>query len=268
MGGVAHLLFPPSPHYRRDDFAAGLQAAGWAVSGAFPTKPGPDTTLVIWNRHGENHKQATRIEREGGRVLVVENGYLGGKSKFDQYFALAIGGHNGTGKWATPQGGLPERWDTFGIELAPWRERGEHVLLLPQRGIGPDGTRMPPGWMQRVAGQLKGLTSRPIRIRRHPGVRRFEVPMGPDLLNCHCAITWASGAALKAIVAGVPVFYELPGWIGGLAASRFNAGESLETPFTGDRLPMLKRLAWAQWRIEEIRCGRPFHLLLNTGCAT
>ncbi len=79
--------------------------------------------------------------------------------------------------------------------------------------------------------------------------------------NAYAAVTWASGAGIKAIVAGVPVFYEMPSWIGGPAA-KFGIDE-IDTPFFGDRLPMLRRLAWSQWGGEEVRAGEPFAWLLQ-----
>jgi hypothetical protein len=81
------------------------------------------------------------------------------------------------------------------------------------------------------------------------------------LADCFAAVTWGSGAAIKAIIAGVPVFHEFSRWIGAPAA-KFGAA-NLEQPFVGDRLPMLRRLAYAQWSVAEIERGEPFALLLG-----
>lgn len=74
-------------------------------------------------------------------------------------------------------------------------------------------------------------------------------------------VTWASGAAIKAIIEGIPVFYEFNDWIGAPAA-RYGIDDT-ENPFLGDRNPMLHRLSWAQWTAEEIASGEPFKCLLN-----
>jgi len=85
--------------------------------------------------------------------------------------------------------------------------------------------------------------------------------MDPDFEDCWAAVTWASGGAIKAICAGIPVFYEFEKWIGAPSA-RLGFGD-LENPFLGDRGPMLHRLSWAQWNVDEIAKGEPFRWLLK-----
>jgi len=124
--------------------------------------------------------------------------------------------------------------------------------------MGENGIKQPSGWLPDVVERLSRLTQRPIQIRYHPGQR----PHPPiDFEGTWAAVTWASGAALKAIVSGIPVFHEMPNWIGGTAA-RYGI-EELERPFLGDRNPMLHRLSWAQWSAEEIASGEPFGYLLS-----
>ena len=81
-------------------------------------------------------------------------------------------------------------------------------------------------------------------------------------------VTWASGGALKALCAGVPVFYDFPQWIGRLCCLPMEWGDKvtgsalLEYPLKGPREAMLDRLAWAQWDVQEIASGNPFRLLM------
>jgi hypothetical protein len=149
------------------------------------------------------------------------------------------------------------------VELKPWREKGDHILVLPQRGVGPPGVAMPQGWADRTRKILKRTTKRPIHVRPHPG--RNPCPLEPDLKNCWAAVTWGSGAGIKAICAGIPVFYEFPAWIGGSAARPYcKESIDIENPYTGNRDPMLLSLSWAQWTVHEIAEGTPFKLLLGT----
>jgi hypothetical protein len=112
---------------------------------------------------------------------------------------------------------------------------------------------MPSSWPQNVVGRVSQFTSRSISIRPHPGLYR---PKEPDFSKTWCAVTWASGAGIKALVAGIPVFYEMKNWIGSLAAKY--GLRDIENPFLGDRLPMFERLAWAQFFMDEIENGEPF----------
>ncbi len=230
------------PNYRRADFLAGLTACGYEIVANLP-KPKPGDLLVTWNRHGAKDALARHFEAAGATVLVVENGHLGKVWRGRKWFALARGHHAGAGDW--PDGG-PARWDGWNVEMAPWRE-GRDVIVLEQRGIGEPGIASPPGWANHVQARIGG------RIRRHPGADVPAVSLADDLKDARCVVTWHSSAALHAILLGVPVFYEFPQWIGAGAArhlSEFHKG-----PKHGDRLGMFRRLAWAMATDEEVRSG-------------
>lgn len=267
----ATILLSPREAYRRDAFIAGLARLGYDGGDRPVQNPHRDDVMVIWNRKDPDGYHALRYEAAGARVIVAENGYIGSAPDGGKLFALALGQHNGAGKW--PVGG-PERigcqmatgWHPFGLELKPWRETGEDLLILPQRGIGCPGVAMPPSWLPRAVKNLRRSTARTIRIRRHPGLEKVE-PY-PDFAGAHAVVTWGSGAAIKAIVAGVPAFYDLPDWIGAPAARYGATGMAepeygIEEPFTGDRMPMLERLAWAQWNLAEVASGEAFAWLLQ-----
>lgn len=254
----AVCMIRPEPHYRRDAFLSGLKAAGY---GEILTAPGPfpepGDLLVIWNRYGRFHEEARRFESRGAHVVVAENGWIGTDRKGHQPYALCLGHHNGAGRWTV---GDMSRAAMFNIALQPWRKDGKHILVLPSRGIGPPGVAQPLGWTERVVERLKKRTNRPIRVRPHPG--REKLDPGPDLEGAWAAVTWASGAGIKAIAAGIPVFYDMLDWIGAPAACLIEA--DLERPFMGDRAPMFHRLSWAQFTVDEIAAGIPFRCLLGS----
>lgn len=251
----AWLTVRTEPAWRRDAFASGLEAAGYRVTSNSIEAPAPEDVIVTWNRQGSFHESACRFERAGAMVLVAENGYLGREDqRGGPWYAIARNQHNGAGVWPVGDG---SRWASWGIKLAPWRPISDgHVLVLPQRGIGPSGVAMPQGWADR----LKIDTDRPVRVRAHPG--RAEIkPLDDDLSGAWCCVTWGSGAAIKALLAGIPVFHAMPDWIGGPAARLLE--RDVSEPFIGDRLPMFERMAWAQWTLAEIAAGDPFRRLLN-----
>lgn len=240
-------------HYRPDAFRHGLQANGYELVDEL-RHPEPDDVLVTWNRSGWRNSEAKRFEAGGARVVVVENGYLGRSWRDDKWFALALGHHNGAGMW--PDGG-PQRWDSYGVELEPWRSGGTDTLVLEQRGIGEPGIASPYGWADTVAPMVRG------RIRRHPGAEQPAVSLRDDLANVAQVVTWSSGAALLALTMGVPVFYGLRNWIGATACrplAEFAAG-----PVRDDaaRLAMFRSLAWAQWTVEEVASGYALGELLG-----
>lgn len=253
----ALCLIRAQPHYRRWAFCKGLEKAGYSVTDqALDARP--DDVLIVWNRYGSSEEHARRFEKVRATVLVCENGYLGRDAEHRQYYAIARGHHNGAGEWYV---GGPERWAALGVTLAPWREKGSHILVCPSRGIGPNGVAMPLGWEKEVLRELRAKTARPIRVRPHPCDKPARVSLAEDLQDCHAAVVWNSAAGIHALVAGVPVIYQAPKWVAGEAASR--AIGAIEAPPMPERVPAFERLAWAQWSIAEIESGAPFRYLLR-----
>lgn len=251
------------PHYRTDAFYAGLKASGFHVlPRQLPADgPRPGDVLVIWNRYSDKELTADKWERLGGTVLVAENGYCGRDAAGRQFYALAIHGHNGSGRW---NGGGPERWGALGLAIRPWRVAGEHVLVCPNRHFGMKGFAMPQNWERETVAQLRRFTKRPVRVRPHPNGGTPERPLAADLENCWAVVIWASSCGVHALLAGVPVIATAPWWILKPAASM--RLDEVEAPAMPPRQEHFERLAWAQWSIEEITSGAPFrHLLSGPG---
>lgn len=244
----------PGRHYRRECFESGLGRLGYEVSDTFERAPRPGDVLISWNRNRTIDSVANLYEARGGRVLIIENGYLPGPEG-EKHFALARHHHNGAGEW--PIGDAPR----FDIPLAKWRTDGEHILILPQRGIGAPGVAMPITWPRNIVERIAKMTSRPIRVRRHPGLMRRFTPLADDLAGAWACVTWASGAGVKALVAGVPVFHQLEKWIGA-SASQYLPGADIEEPYTGDRDAMIRAVSWSQWSGSEIASGEALARLL------
>lgn len=239
MRAYLNLRHPVSP--RRDAFTAGLEALGYQVCHRLPAAAEPGALLVTWNRiHVGNH-WAQAFEAKGLPVLVAENAAWGNDFAGRDWLTLGRNWHNTAGCF--PVGG-PERWDSLGHELAPWRCTGETVIL-PQRGIGAGAGRMPMEWPQQALTRYGG------RIRRHPGTGPC-MPLEADLARAGRVVTWGSGAAVKALMWGIPVVSEMPGWIG--EQDNTDAG----------RLAMFRRLAWAQWTLDEIAQGRALEWMLRS----
>ena len=250
MGKVAALLARARsvPH-----FGIGLKRIGFELAEVPKEKPNEDDVLVIWNRLATTDPHAKRYEAVGARVIVVEHGWIGKHT-----YAVCLGQHNGAGWW--PVGNV-SRWPIFGIEEKPYRTKGEHILVVPQRGMGIPPVGMPRDWLEKTLPQLEKATNRPIMVK-HPASR--EEAVEPYFKDCHATLIWASGAGIKSIVAGCPVFYGMEAWIGRMAASPLELAD-LEYPNTDpwQRHYMLHRLSWAMWLPHEIESGEPFERLLD-----
>ena len=249
MTGIASVILRHEPNYRSQAVIAGFRKHGYKIASTPNPNPTEHDVLLIWNRYSRHEHHAKMYEKAGGKVVIMENGYAGNAK------ALALNHHNGAGTWTI---GTEDRWHKFGVDLQPWRAGGDYILVLPQRGIGEPGVSMPRNWLINMLDKLKRHTDRPIKIRKHPGTNKC-VPLEDDLANAWACVTWGSGAAIKALAYGVPVFHEFGQWIG---ASASNCNMDIESPYLGDRLPMFKRLAYAQWALDEIQSGEAFEWLL------
>lgn len=254
----AFVTLRPQPCYRSEAFEAGFRACGYEVHKHLEHKPQPGDVLLIWNRYAHFDSAAKEFERRGLPVLVAENGYLGREWNGGFWYAMARNHHNGGGSWPV---GDTDRWRDLGLQIRPWRREGKHVLVLAQRGIGAEGVRQPNDWLRAATARLHQMTRRQVIVRQHPGENGGR-PLEADLADAWCCVTWGSGAAIKSLMAGVPVFHGFPRWIGAPAAAPF--GGDIEKPFLGDRLPMFERLIWAQWSLPEIRSGRAMRWLLQS----
>ncbi|WP_288897431.1 hypothetical protein [uncultured Delftia sp.] len=220
---------------RIEAFRLGLERHGFTVRHGISPAPGARDVLVTWNRVG----QVDQIAGRYGQVLVAENAAWGNGLAGRRWISLARDRHNTAGMF--PVGGA-ERWDWLGVELHPWRTEGETVLL-PQRGIGSAPTAMPRDWLTSAQARFPG------RVRHHPG-RGVAKLLREDLAHCGRVVTWGSGAAVQALMWGIPVVSEMPDWIG--AQNNTDAG----------RQEMFRRMAWAQWTLDEVSAGVPFERLL------
>lgn len=216
-------------------FKSGLERHGYRVEMGLPVNAGDRDIFVTWNRIGRADAAAQAFQNSGRTVLVTENAAWGNEFCGDQWYSLARNYHNTAGCFPV---GDSTRWDSLGVHLPAFRTQGESVIL-PQRGIGSPPVAMPLRWPDQALAKYGG------RIRRHPG-RRPGIPLEEDLQSAGRVITWGSGAAIKALLMGIPVTSEMPHWI----------GEQDNTE--GGRLEMFRRLAWAQWRWREIESGEAF----------
>jgi hypothetical protein len=253
------------PVYRRGAFVEGLKSIGYDVRIGTPDRYDAETVYVSWNRYSSGHDICSRAEAAGGIALIAENAYVGinGSSPHDSEcrdsYALAPSYHNDS---RYVRDGGPERWAALGIELKPWRGRGDHILICANRSFGTPGRVMPADWAGQAERCLRTLTKREIRTRPHPGNAPPRKPLVEDLAGAWCVVQWHSSAGVHALIAGIPVICCAPAWIcKGAAGSELS---QIESPPMPERLPAMERLAWGQWTVAEIASGEAFRAVL--GC--
>ncbi len=155
-----------------------------------------------------------------------------------------------------------KRFDALGLEIKPWREAGEHIVVCPQSDpFMHDIAGYLGDWTRDVRDVLAGRTKREVRVRawqRDKGA--LAATLKDDLAGAHALVTWSSAAAITAILEGIPAFV----MSNDCAARPMAAGElaQIESP----RMPNGRRewagiLADAEWSLAEMRDGTAWRAL-------
>lgn len=141
----------------------------------------------------------------------------------------------------------PARLADLGIAITPWRRSGRHVLVCLQ---SDEFMATVAGFSGDIAAAVCDQTDRPVRVRRKGNQR----PLAADLADCWCVVTWASNAAVEAILAGIPAI------VLGESAAAPMAGDGLDQidapPTPAGREEWAAGLAASQWTLEEIATGK------------
>lgn len=235
---IAVVTIRKEPYYRRAAVENGLKRLGYKI--VLVQQPeGKESLLVLWNKKkGPEETMADNWERQGGTVIVMENGYLQQADK--SHYALSTHGHNGSGWFPI---GAEDRFTKLGFPVKPWRSDNHpgYWLVCAQRGIGSKLMASPRWWDANMVRKLESQ-GRKVKLRPHPGNSAPKVPLVDDLKGAAQCVIWSSGSGVRALVEGVPVIWAAPHWI----CSDQNREKALHT------------MSHGQWHHEEIATGEPF----------
>lgn len=219
--------------------AAGLQrvhAEAWDV-------------LVTWSPWVRSPRE--RLARQSRIVVVIENGWLN-PIQGQRYYQVQLNSWN-RGHGARFVGGPADRWRSWGVELAPWRDRiGAPYMVLGQSGHPYDRRSVAPNWTNEILDYYapSGAFLRP---------KASGTPLIEDIASAGAAVTWSSNAASWCLVNGLPVI----AYSETLMTRDLAVGPG-DPWVPGDRESVFSALAWAQWNAEELASGEPFRRLVES----
>jgi hypothetical protein len=236
-------------------FSKGLKRHGIEPVVLPPGKSAKCDMAVTW---GVKRK----LEMESGRrCLVLERGYLGDRMK--TWTSAGFDGLNGYADFLNTGKG-PERFDAeYGPDfLKPWRTspKGNLVVIMGQvrgdaslRGMNIDA------WYRQTAERLIRCGHR-VGFRPHP-LFRSAIPnpkvvhlggtLEEALGRAKWVVTYNSNSGVDSVVAGLPT---VTCDRGSMAWSVTGHDPAAEPPIP-DRTAWASRMAWAQWRMEELENG-------------
>jgi hypothetical protein len=260
----AFVILSDQAHYGREAFIEGLARHGFIVVAHPPEAPTHEHDVVLtWNAAHRVQPHHEKARAGGGAVIVAENNYAGLDRNGRRGYALALDGHQGSGRWYAPLPTDTARLDALNLPFQPFRAcEGDRVLIAAQRGIGSPLMASPPEWAEQTRDRLEQpFSDFRCTIRAHPGPRPPRVSLEDELKGVRALVTWASNCATTALIAGVPTFYDAPSIITAGCAQPLN--DHLVGVFDEEaRRQAFHRLSWAQWFIDEVRSGEAFEPLL------
>lgn len=214
----------------------------------------------------------------GRKVVFLDLGYWGrsrirrGQYASPSYHKVAINSRH-PGDYLMETDKPDTRFRSFGLDVKPWRQKGDHILLAGMSGRASRSIgKKPEEWERWAVNEIKKHTDRMIIYRSKPTCKEARlIPgtrfgggrhLGPLLNNCHAVVTHHSNVAVDGLIEGVPAFC-----MEGVAThmSRQDLSQ-IENPIRPDgRNQWLANVAWCQWNVEEIRNGTMWRHLREDG---
>lgn len=246
MNSVLYLSTRKNRHHG-DAMAAGFGARCVPVENA-KIESG-DVLHIVGGLQFGSLELMQQLVDSGKPYLFFDRAYFGGGPGTD-VLRITRGAYQQSeiGQVLTPIG----RAQRFGVDLKPWRQAGDHILLVPPgeaiRKLFNLGD-----WEAKMLAHLKAVTKRPVVVSRKGQGRAVD-----HFAGCHAVLTYTSNVAVEAICAGVPAFVSkrsaaapMAGWLGDLSG----LNTRLESPPMPLRGTWAESLAWGQFTQDEILAG-------------
>lgn len=217
-------------------------------AGLIPVVVGAWRTTAHWL-----HKFAS----ERRPYVYVDNGYFR-PYKEGGYFRATLNGLQLVADDGRTQPSDYLRFQDMGVSVKSWQPEGEHILLVLQTSQWFDMMKLDrETWVRDVLTELEQHTSREIRIREKPGKRTPGSPdtsIYEDMVGAHAVVALSSNCLIQATCEGIPIF---PRGVCAATPLGNSSFKNIERPWRPDfREPVYRRLAGAQWTMEEIAGGK------------
>lgn len=251
-------------------FMSGLKALGVPHKkiSLLKAKPSKDP-MVCWGVFKTKLKSRQSIQflqdgqkAVGGELLIVERGFVNRQD----YYMVAWDDINGRGRYPHDDTVPRARWDVLGVDLKPWRE-GSEILVVGQVPWDTACQHQDHATWVSYTCQLsrKVYPDCKIVFRPHPlqpnaipvGVLDIDAvdrtrPLPEALARAKLVVTFSSNVGVLATIAGRPVIandktsmvYEI-----------WEPGRGTEFP---SRQPWANWLAYCQWNLKEMAAGLPW----------
>jgi len=259
-----------------DAFAQSVKLLGHETVDNNPNADVDVIWSVLWQgRMARNREIWLRAKKNNKPIIVIE---VGGIQRGTTW-RVGLGGVNRDAYFA-PTGNNNARAKKLRLNLKPWRETGDYVMICGQHDRSQQWHKLPPTprWMEYQIEQIRQHTDRPIVIRPHPRSplpkinKRFKdiVIQRPQkqkgtyddfdmrFQGAWAVVSWCSNPGPHSVINGVPVFTGPSSLAWPVANSDYS---QIESPLMPDRTQWLNDYAHTEYTLDEIREGIPLKYL-------
>lgn len=230
---------------------------------------------VLWlGRMAGNKKIWDSFQAKNKPVVVMEVGGL----KRNTTWKMGINGINRDADFAN-QTFDNKRWPLFNIEMKPWKQTGNVIIICGQHDTSQQWKKNPrmSNWIEQQIKEIRKYSQKPILIRPHPRNNfdfdekkytnvRIKKPQRDwttyddtdfkkTLKSTWSVVNHSSNPAIESVINGIPVFVSESS----LCYDVGNANLSdIEKPAMPSRLTWANKLSYTEWTTQEIRDGLPW----------
>ncbi len=258
-------------------FIHSLRQSGEQV---WENKQAPDADVaVIWSvlwqgRMRHNKNVWDRYRNANKPVIVIEVGGI----KRNETWKIGINGVNREADFNNEAVG-GERWNKFNVDLKPWMQTGDDIIVCGQHTNSHQWRNNPPmsKWFENQITEIRKHTDKPIVIRPHPrnhvaidttkyknvrivGPKRDrntydDTDLADRLRSAWAVVSHSSNPAMTAVFSGIPVYVSEASLSHDVGNKSF---ENINNPSMPDRQQWANRLSYTEWWPEEIEQGLPW----------
>lgn len=218
----------------------------------------------------EHHKR-------GAHVIYLDKGYarhkkIGVRSGWE-FWRVAIDAHHPTDRLGAERHAA-DRFERLELDVAPWRERGEHIILAGSSAKYHAfyGLKEPTTYARGLVREIREHTRRPLVYRPKPSWKeaveikkaRYSRPpesIGAVLKDAHALVTHGSNACFEAMLAGIPTVALGPAVAAPISSTDLSEIEEPRLASEKDRYQLLHNLAYWQWTEAEMASGEAWETI-------
>jgi hypothetical protein len=230
---------------------------------------------VLWQgRMAGNKKVWDDFRSQGKPVVVLE---VGGLLR-NTTWKMGINGINRDADFAN-QTYDDKRWPLFKLELKPWKQTGDNIIICGQHDNSEQWKKLPKmiQYVENTILKIRKITDKPIIVRPHPRhpveaqEKKFQnvhwvspkrdwntyddTDFKKSLNDAWAVINHSSNPAIESVVNGIPAFVSESSLCYDVGSSDL---KNILSPNMPERQQWANWLAYTEWSTDEIKEGLPW----------